>query len=239
VPLTVDPFKQLLSESLPANRRSLSEDVVDRLRLAIVRGTFAPGQRLSEAALAEAFDLSRGPIREAFASLEREGLLKLERHRGARVTMLSKTDIDEIYELRVALERLAIERAATIATDEDLDAMRATVTALEAAAERNDVNGVVELDVRFHDFIYRAAKHERLYQSWSVLRPQIETFLFSRAMDQTNYLDKAVREHAAILEIIRSKNRTAAVAMIEDHIHTAYERLSHISSENAAPEENA
>jgi DNA-binding GntR family transcriptional regulator len=228
----VDPLKALLSESLLPNRRSLSDDVVDRLRAAIVRGVFPPGQRLSEAALADALGVSRGPIREAFALLEREGLLKLERHRGARVTSLSIDDINEIYELRVALERLAIERACRFATQSDLGAMQDIVERLRDAVERADVNAVVEFDVGFHDLIYIAAKHERLYQSWSLLRPQIETFLFSRSMDQGNYLDNSVREHAGLLDIIRDKQQTQAIATIEDHIHSAYERLARLSKEH-------
>lgn len=227
----MDPFKSAPGASILPNRRSLSDDVADRLRAAIVRGSLAPDQRLSEAALAESFGVSRGPIREAFAQLEREGLLTLERHRGARVTSLSQGDIDEIYELRVTLERLAIRRACRYAMPADLRAMSAIVDELRDATGREDVVAVVACDVRFHDLIYIAAKHERLYGAWSLLRPQIETFLFSRSMDQHNYLAKAVHEHAALLDIIRSKARPKAVAMIEDHIHGAYERLTRLSSE--------
>jgi len=205
--------------------------VVDRLRAAIVRGVFVPGERLSEAALADSFGVSRGPIREAFAQLEREGLLDLERHRRARVTSLSINDINEIYELRVALERLAIERACKCATERDLVALQAGVERLRDAVERADVVAVVACDVAFHDLIYVAAKHDRLHQSWSLLRPQIETFLFSRALDQRDYLDKSVREHAGLLDIIRAKAPVRAVALIEDHIHSAYERLAQLSSE--------
>ena len=226
----MDPFKNALGAGIPA-RRSLSDDVVDRLRAAIVRGTFVPDQHLSEAALAHSFGVSRGPIREAFAQLEREGLLTLERHRGARVTSLSGRDINEIYELRTALEKLAIRRACRFATAADFTAMQAVVDVLREAAERQDVVAVVAADVRFHDLIYVAAKHERLYAAWSVLRPQIETFLFSRSMDQRDYLAKAVREHAALLAVIRAKTRVKAVTMIEDHIHSAYERLARLSSE--------
>ncbi len=205
--------------------------MVDRLRAAIVRGVFVPGERLSEAALADSFGVSRGPIREAFALLEREGLLELERHRRARVTSLSINDIDEIYELRVALERLAIERACKFATGQDLTAMQAGVERLREAVERGDVAAVVECDVAFHDLVYVAAKHDRLHKSWSLLRPQIETFLFSRAMDQRDYLDKSVREHAGLLDIIRAKAPVQAVALIEDHLRSAYERLAQLSSE--------
>lgn len=210
----------------PFVRRSLSDDVVDRLRRAIVRGTYVPGERLSETALAAAFDVSRGPIREALTVLEREGLLKLERHRGARVALLERSDVDDIYELRTALERLAFARAAKFAGDDDVAALEAIVGRIAQAVATRDVDGVVELDILFHDRVYRAAKHERLYASWSVLRPQIERLLFSRSIDQQNYFGRAVEEHVALLEAIRSHAIAEAVGLIEEHIQSAHQRLT-------------
>jgi DNA-binding GntR family transcriptional regulator len=211
-------------------RRSLSEDVVDLLRVALVRGTFAPGQHLNEAALAEKLGVSRGPIREAFVELEREGLLTLERHRGARVTRLQQSDIDEIYELRKALERLAVERAVRHATDTDFAALAEIVKLMRIAVKNGDTHELVALDVRFHDGIYAAAHHSRLYLSWSNLRPQIETFLHSRSTDTADYLDKAVREHAEILDVLRTRSKRNATRLIDSHIRASYDRLSELSA---------
>jgi DNA-binding GntR family transcriptional regulator len=211
-------------------RRSLSADVVDLLRAALVRGAFAPGEHLNEAALAEKLGVSRGPIREALVELEREGLVTLERHRGARVTRLSQNDIVEIYELRKALERLAVERAVTYATDADFAALADIVKQLRAAVKSDDVHAVVALDVRFHDGIYAAAHHSRLYSSWSKLRPQIETFLHSRSTDTIDYLDKAVREHNELLDVLRTRSKRNATRLIDSHIRASYDRLSEISS---------
>ena len=208
------------------NRGSLSEGVVDRLRAAIVRGKFEHGQRLNELALAESFAVSRGPIREAFVTLEREGLLQLERHRGARVTLLSRNDIDEIYQVRLSLERLAIERATDLATAEHLEEMSDLVGRLAVAVAEGDIFATLALDVGFHDVIYRAASHRRLYQMWSTLRPQIETFLHSRPASSRTYLEKAVQEHSDLLMLIRTHDRSGAIRTIEEHIASAYARIS-------------
>jgi DNA-binding GntR family transcriptional regulator len=219
-----------LGELAPANRRSLSEDVADRLRAAIVRGTFDPGQHLSEATLAEKFGVSRGPIREAFVELEREGLVTIERHRGARVTRLSKVDIDEIYSLRAALERVAMERAMRFATDDDFAAMDAMLATLKRAVKAGKIHDVVECDVGFHDLIYKAAHHARLYAAWSNLRPQIETFLHSRSMDARDYLKRAVLEHEELRDVIRGKSKKNALALIDEHLRGAHDRLTQLSS---------
>jgi DNA-binding GntR family transcriptional regulator len=222
----VDPLKDL---TIP-NRRSLSEDVLDRLRAAIVRGSLGPGHHLSEAALAETFGVSRGPIREAFAELEREGLLTIERHRGARVTRLAPDDVEEIYQLRRALERLAIERAVRLCEAEDFREFDVVLADLKRAVKEKDVHRVVDLDVAFHDLVYRAARHSRLYLAWTTLRPQIATFLHSRAMDSNDYLKKAVAEHTALRDVIRSKDAPRSIEMIDDHLRTAYERLSQLAA---------
>jgi DNA-binding GntR family transcriptional regulator len=230
MPGSLQPYDELLSKLTLSNRRSLSEDVVDLLRAALVRGAFEPGQHLNEAGLAEKLGVSRGPIREAFVELEREGLLTLERHRGARVTRLSRVDIEEIYELRSALERLAVERAAERATDDDFAALGEVVKRIRRAVDDADLHSVVELDVRFHDLIYVAAHHTRLYLSWSTLRPQIETFLHSRSIDTTDYLAKAVPEHAALLEALRARSKDDVMRLIDAHIRNSYERLAQIST---------
>ena len=225
-----EPFSKALDGLSLSNRRSLSEDVVDLLRAALVRGAFTPGQHLNEAGLAEKFGVSRGPIREAFVELEREGLLTLERHRGARVTVLSQADIDEIYELRKALERLAVERAVRFATEDDFVAMADIVNRLVRAVKAEDLHAVVALDVQFHDQIYLAAHHSRLYLSWSNLRPQIETFLHSRSTDTNDYLVKAEREHTELLDVLRNRSKRDAMRLIDSHIRSAYDRLSALSS---------
>src|SRR3954451_14400347 len=107
----------------PTVKRSLADDVVDRLRDAIFHGSFKPGEALREEQLAAMLDVSRGPVREALVQLEREGLVLVRRHRGATVARLSRGDLEEVYSLRLALERLAIQRAARLATERDFVAM--------------------------------------------------------------------------------------------------------------------
>ncbi len=222
-------LKEALSASTQPSRRNLAEDVADRVRDAIVLGKVEPGQRLSEPVLAETFNVSRGPIREAFAILESEGLLQIERHKGAYVTRLSRDDIEEIYSLRTSIERLAIERAAKFGKPEDFAAMDEIIAKLEEVVKHGDSRGAVELDVAFHDLIYRASGHSRLYRVWSSLRPQIETFLYSRASDTQNYMLKVVPEHRELLQQLRDRDAERAVANIDEHIRVAYDRLRSLS----------
>lgn len=102
-------------------------DAYHLIRRAIVEGAYAPGQRLVEQRLAEEHGLSRTPVREVLRRLQAEGLVDVERHRGAAVRRLSVDDIADIYELRSRLEGYACERAAERATPQQLDRMAVAV----------------------------------------------------------------------------------------------------------------
>ncbi|MDQ4117438.1 MAG: GntR family transcriptional regulator, partial [Actinomycetota bacterium] len=96
-----------VSEIEPVSRRSTAEIVADRIRTAIMRGTFGPGTQLGEVDLASRLGVSRGPLREAMQRLVAEGLLRSERHRGLFVRELGADDVRDVYIARTAVERAA------------------------------------------------------------------------------------------------------------------------------------
>jgi DNA-binding GntR family transcriptional regulator len=215
-----------ISPLTPTVKRSLADDVVDRLRDAIFHGSFKPGEALREEQLAAMLDVSRGPVREALVQLEREGLVLVRRHRGATVARLSRNDLEDVYSLRLALERLAIQRAARYATDQDFAAMEAVLAAFDVALSRGpSEKEVAELDVRFHDLIYQAARHQRLYDCWANLKSQIYIFLLSRNVADPDFRDITVKSHAALLEAIRARDEARATTEIEGHLRGAYDRV--------------
>jgi DNA-binding GntR family transcriptional regulator len=210
----------------PTVKRSLADDVVDRLRDAIFHGSFKPGEALREEQLAAMLDVSRGPVREALVQLEREGLVLVRRHRGATVARLSRSDLEDVYSLRLALERLAIQRAARYATDQDFAAMEAVLAAFDVALSRGpSEKEVAELDVRFHNLIYQAARHQRLYDCWANLKSQIYIFLLSRNVADPDFRDITVKSHAALLDAIRTRDEARATTEIEGHLRGAYDRV--------------
>jgi len=209
----------------PAKRTGLTDQVTDRLRDAILAGELAKGERLSEVELAERLDVSRGPVREAMVRLRHEGLVRGDWHRGTFVTTINQRDAEELYSLRTVLEKLAFQRAIVGATADDLSRMRDIVDEIDMAAGRSDVAETLRLDVAFHDAIYQAAHHERLYQSWLGIRSHIALFLLRRQADDDRYLAIAATEHRELLEAIVAKRSTAGPTLVEAHTASAYERL--------------
>ncbi|WP_344741399.1 GntR family transcriptional regulator, partial [Pseudonocardia halophobica] len=119
----------------PIDRRSTAAIVADRIRAAIMRGTFPPGTQLGEVDLAARLGVSRGPLREAMQRLVAEGLLRSERHRGLFVRDLDAADVRDVYTARTAVERAA---ALLLLAEPDrgpaVARLTAAIAAMEAAA---------------------------------------------------------------------------------------------------------
>lgn len=227
--------------SLPVNR-GLGVDIAERLRSAILSGYFGPGERLPEEQLARTMGVSRGPVREALVKLEREGLIVIRRNRGAFVAQLSREDLDEVYTLRVAIERLAVERCVTNATEADLDELQDVVDKIAELLER----GITEqeaarLDLEFHDIIYRSGRHRRLYDTWATLRPQIHVLLLNRNVAHEDFRDLVVSSHQEIVDAIRAHDLEAAVEITMSHLLGSYSRVreSHVARHSAIPRDGA
>lgn len=220
----------------PPPKQTLAEDIAGRLREAIIRGQFTPGQRLREEQLASALEVSRGPVREALILLEAEHLVLVRRNRGAIVAPRTEEDLEEVYSLRVAIERLAVRWAAERATEEDLKQVQAMLDefrfALEGPVEEHEA---AELDVRFHDAIYRAAHHRRLYALWSSLRPQVRVFLLRRNIANPDWRPLMVSGHQEILDTLRARDAAAAMNCIADHLTAGYDRIRAGFEESASP----
>jgi DNA-binding GntR family transcriptional regulator len=145
-----------------------SERAYRLIRSAIVEGEFEPGSRLVEQRIGEMFDLSRTPVREALRALAADGLVTIERNRGAVVATMSDTDIRDLYELRARLESLAAERAAVRIDGDGIAAMDAAIAefdagvALAATDPDTGLQRITRANNAFHHAIVDAAQHRRL-----------------------------------------------------------------------------
>jgi DNA-binding GntR family transcriptional regulator len=208
-----------------ASRRVLADEVVDAIRLAIITGEFEAGKRLIEDELATQLQVSRGPVREALARLEQEGLIVNERHRGSTVARLSPGEVDELYSLRTALERLAVEWVCRCATDEDLAEVGRVLERFDTLPQPVTRTAVANLDVDFHDAVFRAAHHDRLYRAWAALRSQISLFLLQRGALRPDFSTTWRDDHEEFLAALKSRKRSSAVKHVEGHIEGTYRRV--------------
>ena len=218
----------------PPPKRSLADEVLERLRGAILRSQLAGGQQLREQELAQTMSVSRGPVREALSQLEREGLVIRRRNRIAQVAWLSREDLEEIYSLRNAIERLAMKYACRNATASDMENMQAVVNTMASRMEHGiSEQEAADLDLRFHDILYQASRHERLIALWSRLRPQCYLLLLNRNAANPDFIQTTPGGHQDILDVLRDRDVARAVAVIEHHVRFAYETV--LASHHSEP----
>lgn len=139
------------------------------IRRAITKGDFEPGSRLVEQRIGEMFDLSRTPVREALRALAADGLVVIERNRGAVVATMSESDIRDQYELRARLESLAAERAATRMSAEGIGALDAAIADFDAGVELVSSGSldagwhrITAANSAFHRAVVKGSAHRRL-----------------------------------------------------------------------------
>ena len=220
----------------PARRRVLADEVADAIRDSIFAGRIDLGQRLVEEELASTLNVSRGPVREALVRLSQEGLVHLERHRGATVAHLGLDAVDEIYSLRTALERLAAEWLCRNATEADFKRIAAVLQQFDKLPKPVTRSAVAGLDVAFHDAVFQAAHHERLYQAWSSVRSQIFLYLVHRGALRSDFATTWLQDHKDFLEVLKRRKRAQAVKIVEGHIEGTYRRV--LEANREAPAES-
>jgi DNA-binding GntR family transcriptional regulator len=205
----------------------LAASIRAQLREAILRGDFAPGERLREVELAARHEVSRGPIREALLQLEQEGLVILRRNRGAVVARMSRADLEEVYSLRLALERLAVARAAQHGTEADFGVMDAVLHEFRGTGSNQPLSEqqAADQDVRFHDAVYGAAHHERLYATWSSIRSQVYVLLLGRNVAGPDFREDTYVGHLELAYMIRARDAGRVVDAIERHLEASYARV--------------
>lgn len=216
--------------------KPLRELVTDNIRQAILRGTFPPGMRLMELQLASEIGVSRTPVREAIRALELEGLVVMIPRRGAYVANLSIKDINEVYEIRTALEVLAAALAAERINDEELDAMERMLVAMNALTPPEDIPELVTMDTKFHDIIYKASRNERLITIINNLREQINS-IRGRSMGYHGRMSDMMDEHRAIVDAIAQRDAEAAQQAVRTHMENAERTLLKTIEESSVAEE--
>jgi DNA-binding GntR family transcriptional regulator len=214
------PWLAVLGDSANgAGHRTLAERAFGSLHDAIVSGRLRPGERLPIEEIAEALHMSAMPIREAVRRLDVVGLVESIPHRGARVTTLSHADLVEVYDARIALEPLAVRRAA-----ERFDPEYARL-ALERLAVLNRFAGENRPETwaahtRFHFALYEAADSQWLLRMIRPLWETSERYRIAVPVDPGYSLSSRQGEHEEILAACVAHDAERAARALRDHLAT-------------------
>lgn len=195
----------------------LRDVVFNTLRKAILTGELKPGERLMEIHLANRLGVSRTPIREAIHKLELEGLVTMIPRRGAEVAQITEKSMNDVLEVRRALDALCAELACDRITPEELNQLKKACEDFEIAVRTKDVQKIAQADVALHDIIVQATGNQRLIQLVLNLSEQMYRYRFEYIKDTSQH-QNLIEEHRIIYQSIVNKEKETAAQAARTHI---------------------
>jgi DNA-binding GntR family transcriptional regulator len=206
---TASTFSALV-ERYSAGYRTVGEMVYGVIKDAIVGGVLAPGERLRQEALAEAIGVSRIPVRSALMQLESEGLVLFHPRRGAVVRSLTASEINEVYELRLLLERHALDKAISTMTDERHSRLQLLAGKVD---HEHDGADFAAARVEFYEVLYDLDANPQLLKLIGELRSAVGPYLLGLRVSARH-----ARGHRELVDILGRRDRDAAQAWLDEHL---------------------
>ena len=208
----------------------LRDVVFNTLREAILRGDLVPGERLMELQLAAKLGVSRTPIREAIRMLEQEGLAITIPRKGAIVAGMTEKDMQDVLEIREALEELSVQVACDKITEEEIAKLQKNMKNFEHSLKTGDLKKMAQADVEFHDVIYQATDNPKLINMLNNLREQMYRYRVEYLKNPENH-EQLLMEHEAIYKGIVEKYKAVVKEMIRKHIANQVAVVKHMIRE--------
>ncbi len=193
---------------------TIQQAVADAVRTRVISGQLPAGTRIDQDALAAEFSVSRMPVREALRQLGAEGFVTIVPHRGAIVTALSPAEVEEIYEIRAALEGVAARHASQTLTADDLERLRKVLAAIR---NEKQIDTWVALNAEFHNAINQASMRPRLLELIQRFREQSQPYI-RLYVQRLHKSTQARKEHRAILEALADRDADRAEAAVRAHL---------------------
>lgn len=223
-------------KSLGMEVSSLADLVTTQIRELIITGAFHQGQQLKEDELCKLFAISRPPIREAFKTLEANGLVMRKPRRGVYVSEFTPKDVEEVYTIVAMLYQKASELAMEVMTEESIREMATHVELMEKYAQANPPNlrDYQAAHRAFHETIMSLSGNRRMMELEKQLRYQISIMSY-KSFQEPEHLTSSLNYHRNILNAIRQGNKKETLALMEEHVLKALVFLvKKISSRNHA-----
>jgi len=204
---------------------SLATVVRRELERRILAGDLVPGAKLNEEDVAATFNVSRGPVREAFRALESAGLLRVEKNRGVYVRQVSVEEADEIYEVRAGIDELIGRLLAERITPAQVAGLRALLKRMQAQARARNVAEYYPLNVQFHEMLALFTGNSALVATYKRLVNALHLYRRETLARGPDSFPISTREHADIVDAIADGNADRAGKLLYQHAMESRERL--------------
>ncbi|MFE7243130.1 GntR family transcriptional regulator [Streptomyces sp. NPDC057580] len=215
----------------PIQPTKISDQIASRLRDEIISGVIQRGEPLRLVALADRLGVSTTPVREALASLERQGLVVGHAHRGFRVADLSPTDFGDAYTLSAFMHRLLAERAADRLSEQDLDELEALDEEMRTANAAHDMMRAADLNHEIHRRICQASDSPLLLRFLRETTPFVTRRQYP---DVPGWFEQRSEGHGEVLRALRKRDGSTAGRLMEEHVlHSGRAAVAFVAGQRA------
>jgi DNA-binding GntR family transcriptional regulator len=206
-----------MAEAIEIVRRTLHDEVAQRLRAMLVEGHIPPGAKLNERELCALLKVSRTPLREAIKLMAAEGLVDLLPNRGAAAVQLSETDVLHSFEVLAQLEGLSGELAAQRISAAEVAEIAALHYEMLACFARQDLAGYYRLNAQIHTAINQAARNPVLTKTYREINARVQALRFRTNQNEAKW-QNAVKEHEQMLAALQARDPGALRTILIEHL---------------------
>lgn len=203
---------------------SVKEIAYENIKKQIIQGNLKPGTWLREQELADAMEISRAPIREAFNQLETEGFIEILPRKGAKVISLSEKEVENIFEIRENLELLAVRKSLKVISIDHLNQIAKKFEQFQCkTTEKENRLQYLVLDKEFHDLLIHHCDNGMLIQLLSSIQEKIH-WLRGFSLDRDSFV-QSIKEHLAIINAIQNNNKKMVEVNLLSHLERAKDSI--------------
>jgi DNA-binding GntR family transcriptional regulator len=201
---------------LPFHYNSISGQVYVTLKKEILEGDLPPGARLPVLEIANRFQISQAPVREALERLKQEGLIIGKQNKGSVVSNITSKEIKDIFVLREMIEGFAVRESMPQLKESDFRYLEETILGMGRAIEQNEVFKILEHDMEFHGFFYERCNNHAILDLWYQMKTKVMRFM--AISNKHRSTDKLVEGHLALIDVLKTGDSDEAEEKFIDHM---------------------
>lgn len=208
-------------------RSTLPGQVANQIREAIKSGKLKPGDRLIETVLAKEMNIGRNAVREAIRYIEKEGLIVTTPFKGAQVVEISKNDLKDIYDVRNALETLALNTLAVKIDKEKTRVLDAVVKEMKAVSKKGNLQAIIDVDLKFHRTLCELSENKVLLEAWSAISNRLRAFIANGdGLYGEDTPEVTLGTHYPVFDAIKNSDFKLAVRILNEILERGYKMAS-------------
>ena len=208
-------------------RSTLPGQVANQIREAIKSGKLKPGDRLIETVLAREMNIGRNAVREAIRYIEKEGLIVTIPFKGAQVVEMSKNDLKDIYDVRNALETLALNTLAMKIDNEKTRVLDAVVKEMKAVSKKGNLKAIIDVDLKFHRTLCELSENKVLLEAWSAISNRLRAFIANGdGLYGEDTPEVTLGTHYPVVDAIKNSDFKLAVRILNEILERGYKMAS-------------